>query len=272
LPDPTEDVEHPAAVAGSPPPASPVIEPTGGAAHPISAARPLEPAAADRRLRARDLAIVLLVAFASAIGGSLWVLWGGYPRVGADVVTVGLVQHTLMEVAALALLAHLLARQGRTLKDLGLTFSWKDPLVAVLLVVVGYLLYAECWSATSILVLRFTGHPIAVQDSWRLIYVGINRSGVWAWIFLLLNPWCEELIVRAFTITEVEALTGSAAAAVLVSVGVQTLYHLYYGVPTALALAATFLLYSLVYLRWRRITPIVLAHLAMDVLPLLARR
>ncbi|HEY6323405.1 MAG TPA: CPBP family intramembrane glutamic endopeptidase [Thermoanaerobaculia bacterium] len=223
-------------------------------------------------MRTRDLAIVLFVAFGGAIGAAFWILWAGYPRLGPDAAAATLFRGTLTEVAALALLAHLLARQGRSLRGLGLTFSWKDPLVAVLLAFVGYLLFAECWSAINILVRRITGHQIAVQDSWRQIYVGLNRSSVWAWVFVLVNPWCEELIVRAFTIAEVEALTGSAAAAVLVSVGVQTLYHVYWGVPTALAMASTFLLYSLVYLRWRRITPIVLAHLAMDVLPLLVRR
>ena len=242
------------------------------AVEPLPAARPPEPAAADRGMRARDLAIVLFVAFGGAIGAAFWILWVGYPKFGPDAAAATLFRGTLTEIGALALLAHLLARQGRTLRGLGLTFSWKDPLVAVLLAFVGNLLFTKCWSAINIIVFRMTGHPIAAQDSWRQVYVVLDRSSVWTWVFVLVNPWCEELIVRAFTITEVEALTGSAATAVLVSVGVQTLYHVYWGIPTALAMASTFLLYSLVYLRWRRITPIVLAHLALDVVPLLVRR
>jgi hypothetical protein len=244
----------------------PADETGGGLAGPPPGA-----AAAERRLRARDFAVVLLVAFGGPIGGALWVLWFGYPKVGAEVVAGGIFRTTLTEVGTLVLLWHLLARQGRALRDLGLRFSWKDLPLTCVLVVASYLVYAGCWMALSFLVLRITGHPVAVQESWRQVYVGMSRSSFWSWIFVLVNPWCEELIVRAFIITEVEALTGSAAAAVLLSVGVQTLYHVYYGVPLALSLAGIFLLDSLVYLRWRRITPIALAHLVFDVLPLLAR-
>jgi Type II CAAX prenyl endopeptidase Rce1-like len=272
MPHLDEGAERPDATTGAPLTASAVPDLVGGAPQPHRTAQPLDATVPDRRLRARDFAIVLFVAFGGATGAALWVLWAGYPKVGADMAALGLFHNALIEVAALALLVHLLARQGRTLRDLGLTFSWKDLPLALLLVVVGFLLEAECWRAISILVPRITGRPLAVQDSWRRIYMEIRRSSVWVWMFVLVNPWYEELIVRAFTITEVEALTGSAVGAVLVSFGVQTLYHLYYGVPTALAMGATFLLYSLVYQRWRRITPIVLAHLAMDVLPFLVRR
>ena len=57
----------------------------------------------------------------------------------------------------------------------------------------------------------------------------------------------------------------AAALAVLVSVAIQAFYHLYQGVPAALGHGATFLVFSLYYLRTRRIAPVVLAHLYMDV-------
>jgi len=81
---------------------------------------------------------------------------------------------------------------------------------------------------------------------------------------VVVNPFFEELIVRAYAMTEVLGLTGSGALAVLVSVGVQTFYHLYQGIPLALAHGATFSVFSLYYLKTRRIAPVVLAHLYRD--------
>jgi membrane protease YdiL (CAAX protease family) len=81
----------------------------------------------------------------------------------------------------------------------------------------------------------------------------------------LLNPFFEELLVRGFLITEVESLFGSKSIAVFASVGVQASYHLYQGVPNAIFLSAGFLLFSLYFIRTRRILPVVLAHLYLDV-------
>jgi membrane protease YdiL (CAAX protease family) len=47
--------------------------------------------------------------------------------------------------------------------------------------------------------------------------------------FSLLNPFFEELIVRAYLMSEVIDLAGSPAFAVALSVAVQFSYHLFYG-------------------------------------------
>ena len=77
---------------------------------------------------------------------------------------------------------------------------------------------------------------------------------------MAVGPFYEEMIARAFTMTEVEALTGSAGLAVVASVLLQTSYHLYLGLPSALAAGATFLISATYYARFRRITPVILAH------------
>jgi hypothetical protein len=69
--DLTKDAERPEAAAGAPPIASPEVSLVGGPAQPLDAARPLDAPAEDRRLRSRDLAIVLFVAFGGAIGVAL---------------------------------------------------------------------------------------------------------------------------------------------------------------------------------------------------------
>jgi membrane protease YdiL (CAAX protease family) len=84
-------------------------------------------------------------------------------------------------------------------------------------------------------------------------------------LFQFLNPIFEELIVRAYLMTEIKALTGSASKAILASTLLQMSYHFYQGAPVAFAHGATFLLWSIYYAKTNRIAPIILAHLYSDV-------
>jgi membrane protease YdiL (CAAX protease family) len=84
-------------------------------------------------------------------------------------------------------------------------------------------------------------------------------------LYVLLNPFYEELLVRAFLISEMEAIYRGTALAVLASVALQTSYHLYQGLPMALSHIPAFLLFSLYFVRTRRILPVIFAHMLMDV-------
>jgi len=77
---------------------------------------------------------------------------------------------------------------------------------------------------------------------------------------MLLNPFFEELIVRAYLMTEIGELTGSWILAVGVSVVFQAGYHIYYGWPVAVSLGFQFLVFALYYAKTRRAAPIILAH------------
>ena len=82
---------------------------------------------------------------------------------------------------------------------------------------------------------------------------------------MLLNPFFEELIVRAYLMTEIRELTGSAWLAGAASVALQTAYHLYYGWERALSLGFLFLAFSIYYATRRKATPIVVAHGIFDI-------
>ena len=84
-------------------------------------------------------------------------------------------------------------------------------------------------------------------------------------LYVLLNPFYEELLVRAFLITEMTELYQKANLAVFVSVALQTSYHLYQGIPGALSHIPAFWLFAAYYVRTRRILPVILAHLLLDV-------
>ena len=84
--------------------------------------------------------------------------------------------------------------------------------------------------------------------------------------FMILNPFFEELIVRAYLMTEISELTGSTLLAVMISVLVQTSYHLYYGLMGALSVAFIFLVFAIYYARSKRALPIVVAHELFDLI------
>jgi membrane protease YdiL (CAAX protease family) len=77
-------------------------------------------------------------------------------------------------------------------------------------------------------------------------------------------PKVEELIVRAYLMTGIRALKGSAALAVAASTVLQASYHLYYGWWTALAMGVQFLMLSLYFARWRRALPLVVTDGILD--------
>jgi membrane protease YdiL (CAAX protease family) len=81
---------------------------------------------------------------------------------------------------------------------------------------------------------------------------------------VVVNPIYEEMIVRAFLISETIALVGSPAVAICFSVLLQTSYHMYQGLPYALTAGLIFLLFSVYYARTRRIVPGIIAHFIWD--------
>jgi len=85
----------------------------------------------------------------------------------------------------------------------------------------------------------------------------------------LLNPFFEELIVRAYLMTEIGELTGSWILAAGLSTALQFSYHLYYGWEGALSLSFQFLVFSIYYANTRRAIPVILAHGFFDVIALL---
>lgn len=102
-----------------------------------------------------------------------------------------------------------------------------------------------------------TWHPERV-----LFTEGISYT---TFLFQFINPIFEELIVRAYLMTEVKSLTGSTALAVVLSVLLQTSYHFYQGGLLALSLGIVFLIFSLYYARTNRILAPMVAHMIFDV-------
>jgi membrane protease YdiL (CAAX protease family) len=214
---------------------------------------------ATDRLRGFELALVLFIAFSYPVYAALWAWWTG--RTGVLTHTVASSLYWFHQSAiSLLLLAYVLARRGKSLRDLGLTWAKTDLLAGLLLAFGGHLASVLAWRAMDSVSNLATGHwletapPHAAEPTLGLAWV------LGFFLSVAVSPFYEEMLARAFTMTEVEALTGSALLAVAVSVLLQTSYHLYLGLPGALAAGATFLISACYYARFRRITPVILAH------------
>ena len=214
----------------------------------------------ESRRRWFELCLVLLVAFGSSILNSVKLLKNGaraVPHISSVGWSIGLVQHAL----ALLLLGYVLSRRGLSFSSLGLRWSLRGLGVGVLVTGLSYAAYAL--GATLIHVFHYS--------IYRSLATGPTSSDFFshpsaaAIPFSLLNPFFEELIVRAYLMTEVIDLTGSSALAVALSVAVQFSYHLYYGWAGAISLSFLFLVLALYYVRSRCVLPVIIAHGFFDV-------
>jgi membrane protease YdiL (CAAX protease family) len=154
-------------------------------------------------------------------------------------------------------------RRSRTFSDLGLSWVKKDFGQSIFLFIIGNVAAFAVYRAIALGGLTAAEHATAVDHVGHYLFGGGITFGLM--LFQFLNPFCEELIVRGYVMTELKQLTNSVSKPVLFSTLLQTSYHFYQGVPLALSYAATFLVFSVYYSKTNRLAPIILAHLYCDV-------
>jgi membrane protease YdiL (CAAX protease family) len=220
-----------------------------------------------KALRWFELALVLLIAFGASLVRSADILLRGRDALNA-ISSAGWIAQVVEEAGCLLLLAYVLRRRGMRIRDLGLRWSWGSLVSGLLLAVLSYIAY---WIGSFVL---YELHHALIGGavSGATAHQIFGKSTIWMLAMDLVNPFFEELIVRAYLMSEVRALTGSWLAAAAISVLVQTAYHLYYGWVGALSVGFTFLVFSVYYARTRRATPLVVAHGVADLVATLALR
>ena len=219
----------------------------------------------SRAHRCIDLGLVLSVAFAGDILISIYALL--HPT-AIQYSNGRLSWRILQEVIALLLFMVLFKRQGRHLREIGFVFRWTDLPKAFGLV---FASFSVMWGMT-----------IAVPYVYFLITLrtfndiarpsGLSACSIWLLLpFLLLNPFFEELLVRGYLMTELIDLRKSVLLAAIVSLAVQTSYHLYYGVFGAAMVGCGLSVFVIYYAKSRRLMPVILAHMLWDLTSLLSR-
>jgi membrane protease YdiL (CAAX protease family) len=213
----------------------------------------------SRKIRVLELVLVTGVAFAGPMFSSFYYFFNGSSETPNG---YSYFYGLITETAALSVLFYVLFRQARSPKDLGLSFSLWDIPRSLILAVTGYIAYYGCIVVIYLGHQAITGHEPATPDFGARAF---GNEGLWAALLLVLfNPFFEELIVRAYLMTEMKFLTGSTAIAISSSVILQTLYHVYQGLPMAFSEGALFLVFSIYFARTGRILPVILAHLGFD--------
>jgi membrane protease YdiL (CAAX protease family) len=224
----------------------------------------IELPAASKRLRWFEVSLVLLISCGTSLLNSLYLLRNG-PGAMAHGSSVRWSIGIVHEVAGLLLLGYVLSRRNLGFQDLGLRWSIRDIGAGLLVAVASY-----CAYALGYLLIHFLQTLIflsAARGPTGSDFFG--HPSIVAVPFFLLNPFFEELIVRAYLMTEVIELTGSSSLAVSLSVVVQFSYHLYYGWEGAIAMSFLFLFFALYYLRSRRALSVIVAHGFFDISALL---
>ena len=215
--------------------------------------------ALSKRTRAGDFLLVMAVAVLPLLLVTAFQL-SASPAKLAPFLHVKLVRLVVQEILSLALLAYLLHRQGRDLGDVGVGFrAWDLAMSVVLLLGATFASYV-----VHVLFVRLHFVPSPADVARTHMWLTVIRGSTLGIVLVCVNPIFEELIVRAYVITEMRALSGSVVLGVFVSTALQAAYHLYQGGPAAARLAAVFLVFSIYFAKTRRAAPLILAHFYMD--------
>jgi membrane protease YdiL (CAAX protease family) len=214
-----------------------------------------------RRLRLIELLLVVLIPLLPSLVSSIYIFVNhqyfesGASSSGSS--NYNLLLHSTKQLSGIAILFYVLFRQGRKAEDIGFSFRWIDLLLGIGIYAAVNLLY---YSLAKWMHFQFPHMDVKAYN------LGSTTSGTFgvAFIFMFINPFYEELIVRAYAMTEIEFLSGSKIAAIVISTLFQSSYHLYQGLFPALMTIPIFLIYSLYFSRYKKIMPVIIAHLIVD--------
>lgn len=216
----------------------------------------------SRRRRLLALGVVLAVSFTQFILSSFYYLFHAELDLHRPHTQIGVLGALLGELISLSVLWFVLSEHKRTWREIGWTPQWMDLLRAA-----GVILISSGGRRVVVVLFQsffqlLTGHYVQPRSVHGVIGAGISVLTI---LFVIVNPFFEELIVRGYTMTEVTGLGGSRNVAILVSVVVQMSYHVYQGLLHCVGLTAVFLVFSIYFSRTRRIVPVVIAHFWSDV-------
>ena len=217
----------------------------------------------DRQMRIFELVLVCTISFGASILGSIFLFFDSSTYSSTSRNEYAWTAQVLRQGACLTLLWYVLMRRGKSFSDLGLTWSRKDIIRSIILALGASLAFRMVYNMIHSAGLTTVGIGASHEYVGHLLFGG----GIFLSTILVqfVNPFFEELIVRAYLMTEVKYLTNSITKAIIISTVLQASYHLYQGGAAAFSHLASFLIFSIYFGKTNRITPIILAHLYSDV-------
>jgi membrane protease YdiL (CAAX protease family) len=164
----------------------------------------------------------------------------------------------ILSLAPVALVLYMLARSGESPSAIGLDLRTPgtDILRGIALAAVvggsGLLLYLAAFHLGA----NLNVVPEALPAVWWRIPVLIASAAK--------NGILEETVVLGYLLHRLDQLGWPAARAIAVSALVRGSYHLYQGFGGFVGNAAMGVIFGLLYRRWGRVTPMIVAHTIMD--------
>ena len=79
------------------------------------------------------------------------------------------------------------------------------------------------------------------------------------------NALLEEVVVIGYLFTRLRQLTWNAAAIIALSAVIRGSYHLYQGIGGFVGNLIMGVIFGLIYLRWKRVGPLIVAHTLLDI-------
>ena len=219
-----------------------------------------------RRRRLLALGLVLFVSFGRAIFASAYSLTGAMAEGDSEQNSARLIVALISETASLGVLWYVLSGQGRKWGDIGWNFTWLDIPRGLTLVFSEMIATYLIWVPVQTFYHSYFGYYLTPRSLHGMLDFGISGLSI---AVVCLNPFFEELIVRAYLMSEIVDLGGSGVLAIFLSIAVQMSYHLYQGLANGIGLTVAFAVYSVYFWKTRRIAPIVFAHLCLDAYALL---
>jgi len=210
----------------------------------------------QKKIRFIELALILSVAFLPFFLRNLFIHLNLY-SINTSI-NVRFFIDGITKITYVALLFYILFRQGRSIKDIGFSFSWRDIFRAIIIFVIIIIILFFY----SLLFKLITGRPPSVPQH---VDIFVGKITIIYFVAMIINPFFEELILRAYLMCEIEFLLNSKTIAIIASVIIQTLGHLYEGFVAMGSLALIFLFFSLYFSRYKRIMPIIIAHAILDI-------
>ncbi len=224
-------------------------------------AKQIVPDQSSAKRRWFELALITFVAFSGPLIRAISYFRNGHTSQG-QFDNLRYLDSFFHEVGVLLLLGYILWRSGRTFRDIGFRWSFRDAGIGILVLLASYVVYGM--------------GSILVAMGYRLAHgslpAPVNANQIFghmpwmAFPFILLNGFFEELLARAYLMTEIRELTGSALLASVASVVLQTSYHIYYGWVGMLCVAFLFIAFTVFFVIWRRSLPLAVAHGTLDLI------
>lgn len=145
-------------------------------------------------------------------------------------------------------------------------FRWprwrRDIPLALLIIVITNL----CYNGFVMLVMAITGAD-RVPHRWSFAEAQEWRDFAAIVICSCTNGFTEELVMRGYLITRIERLMKSTGFALFASTFLFSMYHAYQGAVSVVSALIFGMLAGIVFVRTRRLWPVVLAHIVADIYP-----